>query len=292
MTSETHDLILWESERKGCGVLDFPRCTLGKLAQTFLSHVREKPEEYCRAKQKTRVVVNRPILQFLGTRLENARSETFIDWFYDTPENELLNKGAWLLRRDPICSDSSPSWKLRVMVTLSDDTAMQWVECQTEKAIIQRLKESDIDVSSLPGPFKHIYLDVYTKRYHLATGLWIDFVGWYPHEQREHAAVYAVCSAEQPLDDTARMIFHEVKELSSSPGFAPSKTLVMLAHDRQKLFSDMFQYDPSPLFSVVHSGAEFSEFDHFLGQEQAWKDFPASDDDQFDGDEQDSKSLP
>ena len=295
MTSETHDDTTWsrwESERKSCGDLDFSKCAIGKLAQSFLTQVREDPDKYGRPKQKTRVVVNKPILQFLKPHLDTARVETFIDWFYDTPESLLLKEGAWLLRREPIESNTDHSWKLRVMVTLSSDDTMQWFECQTEQAIIQRLKESDIDVSSLPGCFQHIYLDVYTKRYHLASGLWIDFVGWYPYGKPEDAAVYAVCSAEQPLKDTAHKLFEEIKALSTSPGFAPSKTLVMLAHDRRKLFSDIFKYDPSSLFSVVHSGTEkkkFSKFDQYLGQEQAWKDFPVSDDedDQSDDDEQD-----
>ena len=274
-------LILWQCERKN--LKDFPDRECGKLAHNLLTQINEMAEISGHTMKKTRIVVNREILQSLKPLLSEARVETFIDWFYDTPHNELLNQGPWLLRREWFDADKKTStWKLRVMVTPNSDDTLQWVECQTEATIVRRLKESDIDIDSLPGRYHHIYLDIYTKRYHLDVGLWIDFVGWYPYNDLANAAVYAICTAEQPLASSAQSLFDNIKSRSTSTGFAPSKTLVMLAHDKPELFSEIFKSDRSTLFEFVHSGAAFVDFDYYLGQEQAWKNFTVSDDEEDD----------
>jgi len=222
---------------------------------------------------KIRITVTREILEFLKPFLDTAARQrsTFIDWFYDTPGGDLLSKGIWLLRRD---SGTGPDQMWKLQTSEKPDNTQFYNEAVT----IQSLQELGFTLSSLPGPFQCIYMDIYTIRYHLAEGLWVDFAGWYPYEKRQDAAVYAVCCASvREQDATAQRLLDQIKTRTSITEDAPSRKLVMLAHDKPELLAKVSEHSPEALLKFVHSGDDFAEFDHYLGQEQGWKDFPDSD---------------
>jgi len=200
---------------------------------------------------KSRIEVDDDLLSFLKPFLSKGHVETFIDWFYDTPDKDLASKNMRL--------------RCRKWYSLEEHIPSDRWSFHPKR--YNSIKENE-DLMHLPGRYHHAYCDVYTKRYHLFEGLYVDFVGDLPYDSFLNGQdvkgrmIYAVCTVKHSLLSPEAKDF--LQKIQKGDG-AKSKNEIMLAY---YLLGR----------SVSHlTDEQFQEFDHYLGMTNLWKNFPSPD---------------
>lgn len=221
--------------------------------------------------QRKRVILTTNMLRDLHVKstLNRSRYTTFVDIFFDKPDNELLiQEHCWLILRNYISSsDEELIWRLRAPVTVKSDTMLQWVEYSGEKSILDLLTAAGLpSVKQLVSLYSNAFLKIYTKRYHISANCWVDFVGWYVPTDSDSGGIYAVCSQQIEDDQSLDPFFEYLANISDGLLEAPNKMKLMLAKQDRKLFEKVFPSEKtSDFLSFFKSGSEFSIFDDFFG---------------------------
>lgn len=199
---------------------------------------------------KVRIEINEAMLSFLSPLLDAIVPEIFIDWFHDTPDKELARRGVRLRKRQwfPLYPPKEDRWSFHPKGT-------------------ERTELCHLCPALLPGRFHHIYSDVFTKRYHLRDGLYVDFVGECPSGKEK--IIYAVCTAKSK--EILRQIPCLSTENTDVESSAKSKNAVMM------------EYHITGVPPMSISQEQFQKFDHYLDA-ASWDDFPFSEDSEEEND--------
>ena len=220
--------------------------------------------------ERKRVILTAEMLKdsYVKSTLKSSQHKTFVDIFFDNPDNELLiQEHCWLLLRNNIPSDGELIWKLRASFTVKSETMLQWAEYSGEESILALLTAAGLPSGKqLVSLYSNAFLKIYTKRYHISTNCWVDFVGWYVPADSDSGGIYAICTHQIEDGQSLDPFFTYLANFSDGPLEAPSKTKLMLAKQNCKLFGKVFPSTKiSDFLSFFQSGLNFSIFDDFFG---------------------------
>ena len=214
-------------------------------------------------KKKENLLVSPEALAVITPLLSTCESELFLDTFFDSSINSLLEEdGVWLLNRS-FTDGRSSVWKLRTSIKTTKET-IQWTEFQGEDEILHELHladRADKKTKLIPA-FGIPFLYVPTMRFHLVKDtVWVDFVGW---SETQNRGVFAVCSIVQ--DHSIKNILPELMPLKTDARNV-NKTLLMLYHRNRGLFERVYGFGNTEL-ATVPLGTPFEKFDHFFGSQK------------------------
>jgi hypothetical protein len=235
-------------------------------------------------KDSSHFLITKDALPLISPLLSKVKSHFFLDTFFDTSEQTLLDsEGIWLLRRTFLDPSEEAEWKLRTSI-LSAEGKTKWVEYKGEEYILQVLKDASLlplqNSGSLIASFGVPYLQIPTRRFILLEEkIWVDFFGWYAVDSLEKSGIIAICT----ISDDCRWGEIPIELQLCNRGYAPNKTLLMLYHENRALFNHMFGIHPKlAQFPIIH-GDEFRLFDEYLGLESSFAKI-------FDGSSSESES--